>query len=249
MKHDNSKSPVRSSLTAIVAGIVLTFTTGAAFAADAGILPINSRPYGQSYGQWAASWWQWAFSIPEAYNPVTDTTGAFASVGQSGPVWFLAGTFGTSEERTFSVPAGKGLFLPIYQWIFGASVFDCEPSNPGVTCDIPTLRDSAAAAATSVKSMLVTIDGNTVPDVTKYRALSPDAFPVTFPENAVFGFPAGTFFPQVADGYWLMLSPLQPGSHNISIHVEPDPSYGSPFDVILHITVAAQPKNKSVASE
>jgi hypothetical protein len=233
----------------MAAGILLTLTTSATFAADAGILPISSRPYGKSYGQWAVSWWQWAFSIPEAYNPVTDTTGAFASVGQSGPVWFLAGTFGGSEERTFTVPAGKGLFLPVYQWIFGASVFDCEPSNPGVPCDVPTLRDLAAAATTSVKSLAVTIDGTAVPDVTKYRAISPDAFPITFPNDAVFGFPAGTFYPQVADGYWLMFSPLQSGSHEIRVHVEPDPAYGSTFDVILHITVAAQPKNHSVASE
>lgn len=249
MKPRNSKTSQRSKLTALAAGIVLTVTTSAAFAGDLGILPLNSRPGGKSYGQWVMSWWQWAFAAPEAYNPVADTTGAFASVGQSGPVWFLAGTFGTSEERTFTVPAGKILFLPVYNWIFGASVFDCEPSNPGVPCDIPTLRDLAAEATTSVKSIVVTIDGTTVPDITKYRAISSDAFPVTFPEGAVFGFPAGTFYPQVADGYWLMLTPRQPGNHTISIHVEPDPSHGSPFDVILHFSVVPGPKNEAVASE
>src|SRR2546423_6015845 len=122
MNLKNQQSSLRSLLIAMGTGIVLTITTAAAFADDTEIFPINSRPYGKSYGAWAASWWQWAFSIPEAYNPVTDTTGAFAGVGQSGPVWFVAGTFGGSAERTFTVPAGKGLFLPGYVWSFGASV-------------------------------------------------------------------------------------------------------------------------------
>ena len=33
-------------------------------------------------------------SIPTANNPLTDTTGEDCMVGQRGPVWFLAGTFG-----------------------------------------------------------------------------------------------------------------------------------------------------------
>ncbi len=29
-----------------------------------GVLPVNSKPYGMTYGEWSAKWWQWAYSIP-----------------------------------------------------------------------------------------------------------------------------------------------------------------------------------------
>ena len=123
-----------------------------------------------------------------------------------------------------------------------ASVGDCDPSNPGVPCDVPTLQASAAAATTSVKEMEVSIDGKTVSQIRNYRAFSPGSFSVTLPDGNVlqlFGFstPAGTYDPQVADGYWLMLAPLHAGQHLINVHVIPDPNYGGAYSAIYHITV------------
>ncbi len=64
-------------------------------------------------------WWQWALSIPAAINPITDATGEFAAVGQSGPVWYLAGNFGGTTVRTVTVPADKALFFPILNYFAG----------------------------------------------------------------------------------------------------------------------------------
>jgi hypothetical protein len=71
----------------------------------------------------------------------------------------MSATFGNLPNvvRTFTIPAGKTLFLPVYPWIFGAAVFDCEPSNPGVPCDISTLREAVATAATSIETMEVSM--------------------------------------------------------------------------------------------
>ena len=77
---------------AIAAGLMLGPWTAAA--RPSVVLPVVSNPYGKSYGEWAAAWWQWAYSIPAAQNPITDTTGEFSDVGQSGPVFFLAGNYG-----------------------------------------------------------------------------------------------------------------------------------------------------------
>src|SRR4030081_3634226 len=67
-----------------------------------------------TYGQWSARWSQWALAIPKGTNPLLDTTGAKCAVGQGGPVWFLAGTFGSgSVSRSCTVPAGKALFFPV----------------------------------------------------------------------------------------------------------------------------------------
>src|SRR5262245_11884284 len=46
-----------------------------------GVLPPQSNPYGASYGEWSAKWWQWAFSMPHTDHPLFDT--APVSEGQS----------------------------------------------------------------------------------------------------------------------------------------------------------------------
>jgi len=201
--------------------------------------PIDSQPFGKSYGEWTVAYWQWALGIPFAQNPwANDPTGAFAAVGQTGPVWFLGGTLGSSAERTLTIPLGKSIFMPINQWIFGATVFDCEPSNPGVVCDVPTLQAAAAVNATASTTLEVTIDGR---GVQGFRATSPGAFDVTLPVGNVpeVGFgaptPAGTYGPHVSDGYWLMLTPPHAGEHTITVHVV-NPFVGEYF-ITYHITV------------
>src|SRR5262245_18638881 len=79
-----------------------------------GIAPIQSRPHGQSYSDWAAQWWQWALETPVSVNPVVDKTGVHCAEGQSDHVWFLAGAFGGGTvKRTCTVPTGTALFFPL----------------------------------------------------------------------------------------------------------------------------------------
>src|SRR5213592_4117053 len=80
----------------------------------------SSRPSeagSSDYRQLAAEWWKWAYSVPCTAalcpNPVIDTTGDFAAVGQHGDVWFLAGAFGGTVTRHASVPEGSPLFFPV----------------------------------------------------------------------------------------------------------------------------------------
>ena len=203
-----------------------------------GILPPQARAHGKTYGEWAAVWWQWALSIPEAENPVADTTGEFCDVGQTGPVWFLAWSFGSSVEKSCAIPAGKSIFTPVYNWIFGSGVFDCEPTVPGVTCDVEVLRQSAAQNTEAAELLEATIDGVPVQNLRDYRAASPP-FPVSFPEGAVFGIPPGTHFPHISDGYWLMLAPLPVGKHEIRVRVRaPNTTSGLiEFDSVFHLSV------------
>ena len=220
----------------VFSSIILLVVTLSSLNVRAGALPIQSQPHGQSYGAWTVAWWQWALGIAETNNPLLDTTGEFAGVNQTGQVWFLAGSLAESETRTFTIPAGQSLFLPVHGWIFGATVNDCEPSVPGVTCDEATLRASAAAAATAVTNMQVTIDGQPVTGLQNYRALSPETFTVTLPPGNLLGLPAGTYGPHVSDGYWLMLTPLSVGEHTIVVHAE-NPSFDITYTVTYHITV------------
>src|SRR5438874_3388378 len=68
----------------------------------------------------ATRWWQWALETPASENPLTDTTGQFGAVNQSGRVWLLAGNPSGTTVRTITVPSGKALFFPIL------NVFDVE---------------------------------------------------------------------------------------------------------------------------
>src|SRR5215213_9512026 len=63
------------------------------------VFPPDAKPYGLTYGEWTAKWWQWAYSMPEADNPMVDNTGNNCAHNQSGPVWFVAGTGGGAVTR------------------------------------------------------------------------------------------------------------------------------------------------------
>jgi hypothetical protein len=202
------------------------------------VLPLDSSPYGNTYGEWSARWWQWAFSIPAATNPVLDETGANCAEGQSGPVWFLAGSFfGGTFERACTVPPDKALFFPIVNAAFGAAVFDCEPTQPGVPCNITVLRAAAAASMDPV-TIEASIDGVPVRHLRDYRVQSP-VFSVTLPEGNVVDVPSGTYAPMVSDGYWLMLTPLSAGAHTIHFQnkITGGPFAGTATAVTYHLTI------------
>jgi hypothetical protein len=198
------------------------------------VLPTNSNAYGNSYGEWSARWWQWVLSVPEATNPNLDTTGANCAQAQAGQVWFLAATFGGSAVRDCTVPSGRFLFFPVLNTVFGAATFDCEPTNPGVPCDVNTLRAAAAAAEDNPTTLEASVDGVPLNNLSDYRVQSP-VFSLTLPTGAVFGLPSGTFAPVVSDGYWLMLRPLSAGPH--TIHFRAVSNTGFETEVTYHLTV------------
>src|SRR5213593_3736502 len=69
------------------------------------VLPPGGQPYGQTYSEWAADWWVWALSQPTPTNPLLDNTGRRCAEGQTGAVWFLAGTFAGTASRKCTVSA------------------------------------------------------------------------------------------------------------------------------------------------
>jgi hypothetical protein len=221
-----------------VVGLVTAGTIRGAQATQDQIIPINANAYGNTYGEWSARWWQWLLSIPQATNPNLDTTGANCAQKQAGPVWFLAGAFSSSTvTRTCTVPAGKALFFPIVNAIFGAAVGDCKPTNQDVECNIADLRVTTAAAMDPV-TLTASIDDQSLANLRQQRVQSP-VLTITYPAGAVFGFPAGTFAPNVSDGYWLMLPPLPAGRHTIQFRgvISGGPFNGTVINVTYRLTV------------
>jgi len=199
------------------------------------VLPPQSDPFGKTYGEWSGAWWQWAFSIPAWENPVLDLTGEYAAVGQSGPVWFLAGTFGGTAERTVTVPPGKALFFPIYNYVWvNMPEYGDGPWSPEQEAFARQLSKDQVDNAPA--PLACNIDGYEVADITAYRCQTPsgEAYMVTLPEDSlwsIYGVLPGTYGPSVDDGYYLMLAPLPAGTHTIHF------SAGEYLDVTYHLTV------------
>ncbi|MFL6449806.1 MAG: hypothetical protein ACJ746_19305 [Bryobacteraceae bacterium] len=187
-----------------------------------GVHPPNSKPYGMTYGEWSARWWAWVLSIPASMNPNLDTTGADCSQGQSGHVWFLAGTFGGPANRTCTIPTGVSVLISILTTAFGAGLGDCLSPGWGNSgpCDVTALRAAAAAQENNPQQLSLTVNGVPLRDLNAYRSPSPE-FAYTLPPDNVLAFlfnfpvPKGTYFPAVADGYWVMFTPFSPGVHYI----------------------------------
>src|SRR5262245_2976080 len=150
------------------------------------IQPINSLPAGQTYGRWAATWWQWALGIPAAVNPVADTTGEHCTQRQVDTVWFLAGSFSTAPVvRHCTIPAGKSLFFPLINNVAGAFLND-----PPETRTEQFIR--ALASCTEPAQISVTIDHFQVPRPIRFftgasGSQSP-IFNIQLPPGNVFGF-------------------------------------------------------------
>jgi hypothetical protein len=211
-----------------------------------GVFAGTTSLYGKTYADYSAAWWQWAFSLPTDHHPLFDT--ADASVGNTGLVWFLGGTygFGGARTRTAVIPEGTALFFPI---------LDNEDDN--ADCPAPDnfteaeLRATVQANQDAATNMSCTIDGVPVAGLgngltSAYRAQSP-VFSYTMPgTNNLLNILGADCYSNtvpytnggaVADGVYLMLAPLPVGPHTVHFHGE----IGSPSvftdDITYNLTV------------
>lgn len=167
------------------------------------------KVFGKTYGEWSAGWWQWQ----EANYPDFDFGEGMVdcSLGQSGPVWYLGGSFSTDPVRRECVePLSRNirLFIPLVN----AADFDDESSCESDPCTVEEQREildgllseEPAGLFTSVGCDLqIAVDG--VPAVFSTPIVRTQSPPFEYagnPEN-------------VADGFWVMLDPLPPGEHLI----------------------------------
>lgn len=205
----------------MTAAILNTYPTKAANKDD-GLKPviaqIDAEPSDQTYGRWAAEWWQWALGIPAAVNPLTDTTGENCFQRQVDNVWFLAGS--TSADpvvRACQIPAGKSLFFPLINIVYGAFLNDSP--------DTRTEEFMRATGSCSEPAQIsVWIDSFKVPNPTRFftgasGSQSP-LFNVQLPPENLYDFdekavPELVFSPSAEQGYYLFVQPLSPGTHTI----------------------------------
>jgi hypothetical protein len=171
-----------------------------------GVFAIDSKPYGLTYGEWSAKWWQWLLGIPEDRSPLGDPSGKYCAEEQAGPVWFLAG-FNGKTERTCNIPLGKAIFFPIINTECSYSEYPEHKSEQALlTCAEDIMKDV---------EIEVSLNESQMSQLESYRAKA-SSFQVTFPPNNVFQAASGPTT-AASDGFYLMLEPLPPGKHQLHI--------------------------------
>ena len=173
---------------------------------------MNARPYGRSYPEWVAAWWQWAISQPRTGHPLDQIGDVECGTGRDGEdVWFLGGvvTISGTLTRRCTIPAGVALFLPVLNT-------ECSTLEqpPFYGSDEPTLR--ACTEAFSLANLHASIDGAAVPPDTlpEFTVTSP-MFDIQVPAENILLVPGPTTGQSVGSGAHLLISPLPPGDHVI----------------------------------
>jgi hypothetical protein len=222
----------RSSFVVVLVGMALILLTPGAFASA-------------TYGQGSNAWWQWALSIPTSTNPLLgDYSGdPKCSAGQSGSVWFLAGTFGGgSATRSCTIPAGKTLFFPTINFFWNNVGVEGNTNCPPTDYSVQKMWGFLDQNVKDVTTHEATVDG--VPQQDQRAGPKNSPYNVKIPADNLFTFacgdpnhpiPAGTYGPNVSDGYYVMLAPLSKGTH--TIHFSAATSQGTQQDVTYHLTV------------
>jgi hypothetical protein len=230
--------------------LLMLLLTVVAASAQSFIAPSDSLPGGKSYEQWAATWWQWVYAIPYSINPIWDTTGVDCAVSQRGPVWFLAGTGGFDATRDCTIPAGKMIFFPIINYL---NDYPCPAPGfqpgPGQSLEqFLTIGYSGNLGARQyidhVTAVSASLDGQPVQDLllppedSVYRATSAGFMFHADPSLAVGDSCLPKARAGVADGYWVMLKPLSPGTHTL-VFSGTETWPGGPFSVTVtyHLTI------------
>jgi hypothetical protein len=185
------------------------------------LVPQSNQPLQALYVLGAKEWLRWVMDLPWSTGPVTDTTGASCGQGQSGPMWFLAGTQGGLLTRSCTVPKNKRLFFPLVNsWViptaeavedpadlasYLAFVQDYLPAKRMQTCELHLTLDGVA------------IGGDTTAEIDqKLWVQILDPFDVVVNDDnwaSPWGRPGGFTPAATIAGHWALITPLTTGNH------------------------------------
>jgi len=222
--------PRTVNLLLITSSLLFAGTTQVFSQQTPGVLPPKSQPYGKTYSEWSAAWWQWALGLPVDGHPFnSDPNPDFRiDAGQSGQVWLLGAPFGTTV-RNSTIPVGKAL-------LFG--LLNSEWSSLEGYATEAEQRAAANLFTDHIVNLFCSIDGVAVMKLSSYRADSAQ-FTFTAPTPWIFGDTAGTGT-SVASGYYIFLAPLSAGKHTVhfggSFHFAISEGDDFDFDASLDMT-------------
>ena len=171
------------------------------------------------YGDLGGEFWEWAFD--NGFEMFADGE-VDCSLGQSGRVWFLAGTFGGTAERSCTIARKKSLFIPLVNYFifYEAGVdpveFDLTLEEKRIFLDgqvgggslsdneaVAALADLLGAVSTEACDLHATLDGEPLVFTTPIVRGQSGPFTLTTDNEAL------------ADGFYVLLAPLDAGLHEL----------------------------------
>ena len=179
--------------------LTLTLLLAMTFPAQAQLIPPAKTIAGATQEEWSKRWWHWATSFDDEDSPVADTDGRLCASGQSGPVWFLAGTYGTKRTvRSCRLPAGKTLFFPLINFIA------FPPEDEREACASLMLRAEALTDAPA--ALVLELNGKRFDSLAAHRQATKGCFLVSPDDDA----------PAAGNGYYVALGPLKRGRYTLN---------------------------------
>ena len=179
--------------------VLAALLTALAAPAQAQLIPPAKAIAGASQEEWSKRWWHWALSFDDEDSPVTDPDGRMCGAGQSGPVWFLAGTYGSQRTvRTCRVPAGKTLFFPL------VNVIAVPPDDEREACASLMLRAEDQTEAPG--ALVLELNGRRFTGLEAHRQATRGCFLVSPEDDA----------PVAGNGYYVALGPLKAGRYTLN---------------------------------
>jgi hypothetical protein len=203
-----ASTPVVFVFALLLLSLIFLMTYQTKASALVNIFPPGTEPYGISYEQHIVNFWQWLLSIPKDESPWEEKNCTNGQLGTNSSVYYLSGNGGGKSERACTVPAGKGLLIPVMV----VEISDKE--YPGASVD--DLASTARSDQDSVNSLYLKIDDRefNYEDLLKYRTHT-KAFDVVFPDDGIMGVTAGGPSKVVADGFYIVTEPLTEGNHTV----------------------------------
>jgi hypothetical protein len=221
-----TKKMFRPGLKSALAGLMLLGIAASSPAAD--VLPPSSLPYGYSYEEWSAKYWQW--TLGQSTNHLESLGEPGICSGPGSRVRFLGpSTIGGEaihiETNHITVPAETPLFLSVLAlWQDNGNC----PLSAFTTFTPDQLAAFDQQSWSAVTETTCTIDGIAVegmaePTNSVYNVVSPPFSYTTAEKDNLLAAELGatcipgdfTVYPAVAEGLYLMLAPLSPGKHTI----------------------------------
>jgi len=181
-------------------------------------MPVVRKPNQQQ----VEAFWQFVCSVPSAQNPYID--GSLGGQENSTGLLYLPGSKGPSRVRNIpqNIASGRDIFIAVNP------VLVTEPEAG--TNNTGSLKQFAKDDEDSATKANLTINNGQVESLIPNNRVGTNAFNVTFPNNAIFNAPQGTF-PAVADGYYAIIGGLPSGNNTLVIDAEvarPFPGFHEP---------------------
>jgi hypothetical protein len=196
---------------------ILSVNQAGAQVTDPDKFSIKSSPYGVPFQKWTQKWWQWYLSVPKENNHNFESTQGYVHKdcsylqNSSSPVFFVPYVLkekGQSAVATCTVPQNKAIMLGIDNGLMDYGDPSAQPKT------VAKITEMVKKSNEFPNKFDITLDGKPLrlTNEEKDRVTS-EPFYIILPDNNIWNESPHKPYLAVADGWYLMLKPLQPGKH------------------------------------